>query len=722
MEQEKAFQTTDDRPVDRPMLDRRSFLQHIGAGIIILFAAEPFEGLAQGGGYPADFNAYLRIGEDGRISILSGKVELGQGVMTSLAQMAADELGVSLESIDMIMGDTDQCVPDGGTYGSLSVRVFGPALRSAAAAARTVLLDLAAEQLQVPKDTLGIENGVIRQVPKGSARITFAELAKGKKIVRKLEGKIVLKDVSQFKIMGQSPQRLDARAKVAGKAQYAGDIRLAGMLYARILRPPAHGARVGKADTTAAAAVPGVTVVNQDGLVAVLHADPEMAEKALAMIQAEVEFDNVRPAVDQETIFEHLVASAPAAVERGRKGDLAEGEKMAARLLERKYFNAYVAHASMETHTALAKVEGDKATLWVATQTPFPNQQEVARALGFSPQNVRVITPLVGGGFGGKSSGGQHAVEAARLAKITGKPVQVAWSRAEEFFYDAFRPAAMVHIKSGIDKNGRICLWDYRNYAGGSRGSDQYYDVPHNLLRIYGEWMSRDNSKLHPFSVGPWRAPAANTNTFARESHIDIMAAQAKIDPLEFRLHNTQDPRMRRVLEAAAGGFGWQKAVGPSRRGWGIACGFDAGTYVAAIAEVQVERTSGKVQVRRVVCAQDMGVVINPMGATMQMEGCVMMGLGYALSEGIRFKGGEILDRNFDTYELPRFSWLPKIETILVKNDQLAPQGGGEPVIILMGGLIANAIFDATGARLYHLPMTPARIKQALTDKEVPRI
>ncbi len=453
--------------------DRRDFLKQLGSGITILFFCEAPELEAQGGrGYPEDFSAYLRIGEDGRVAILSGKIEMGQGVMTSLAQMAADELGVSLQAIDMIMGDTDQCVPDGGTFGSLSTRVFGPALRAAAAAARSVLLDMAAEKLKVPKERLGVEAGTIREMPGGSTRITFAQLARGQKIVRNLEGKAILKEISQFRIMGQSPQRLDAVAKVTGKARYAGDVRLPGMLYARLLRPPSHGARLVKADTAEAAAVPGVTVVNQDGLIAVLHPDPKTAAHALEKIQAE--YEPAATAVDDQNIYEHLVAQAPAAAERGRKGDLAEGERMAGQVLERTYFNAYVAHAPMETHTALAQVENGKATVWAATQTPFPNQQEVARALGFAPQNVRVITPFVGGGFGGKSSGGQHVVEAARLARIAGKTVQVAWTRAEEFFYDAFRPAATIKIKSGLDRSGRMCLWDYRAYGCGSRGSDQY--------------------------------------------------------------------------------------------------------------------------------------------------------------------------------------------------------------------------------------------------------
>jgi nicotinate dehydrogenase subunit B len=289
----------------------------------------------------------------------------------------------------------------------------------------------------------------------------------------------------------------------------------------------------------------------------------------------------------------------------------------------------------------------------------------------------------------------------------------VCWSRAEEFFLDSFRPAAVVKIRSGVDGDGKICLWDYQVYAAGSRSSEQFYDVPNNLIRTYGRWGS-DTPKMHLFATGPWRAPGANINVFARESQIDMMAAKAKVDPLEFRMNNTSDKRMRRVLEAAAGRFGWKKAAGPSGRGIGVACGIDAGTYVALMAEVKVDSATGRVAVGRIVCAQDMGAVINPDGAKMQMEGCVMMGLGYTLSEEVRFNGGQILTSNFDMYELPRFSGMPEIETVLVKNDELSPQGGGEPAIVPVGAVVANAIFDAAGARLYEMPMTAGRVKEAM--------
>ena len=696
-------------------LDRRDFLKLIGGGIIVFFtcdATDLFGQGRQGPSYPADFNAYLRIAEDGKVTLFSGKIEMGQGVITSLAQEAADELGVALESIEMVMGDTDLCPYDSGTYGSMSTRFFGPAVRVAAAEAKTVLLDLAAKQLKAPKGNLSVENGMVFVTADRKSRVTFGQLAKGQKITRKLDGRAVTKSVSEFTLMGKPVKRTDALAKVTGKAQYAGDIRVPGMLYARILRPPAHGATVKNVDTSSAGKMPGVVVVNQDGLIAVLHQDPEAARKALASIKAE--FDLPKPAVDNATIFDHLFNSATQAQETDRRGDLGVGEKVAASVIEGKYLAAYGAHAPIETHTALARIEGGKATVWISTQSPFRNREQIAQAIGFTTENVHVITPFVGGGFGGKNPA-QQAVEAAELAKITGKPVQVAWSRAEEFFYDTYRPAAVVKIKSGIDRAGNICLWDYNVYFAGSRSAEQFYDVPHNIIRVYGGWMGGGVTP-HPFATGPWRAPGAPVNVFARESQIDIMAAKAKIDPLEFRLNNISDPRMRKVLQTAADRFGWKKAAAPSGRGYGIACAVDAETYVADIAEVTVHNASGRVKVKRILCAQDMGLVINPDGATMQMEGSIMMGLGYTLSEDISFKGGQILTTNFDTYELPRFSWMPQIETVLVKNDELPPKGGGEPPIVPIGAVVANAIFDATGARLYQFPMTPDRVRAALEN------
>ena len=691
--------------------DRRSFLEMLGGGIVIVVSLGPraLDAQDRRRSYPTDLNAYLRIGEDGRVTVFSGKIEMGQGVLTSQAQMMAEELGVALESIDMILGDTDRCPWDMGTFGSLTTRMFGPALRAAGAEARGVLEQLASEQLGVAKERLVVANGVVSVKDDGSRKVTYAQLAKGQTITRTLDEKAVLRAVADFTVMGRSPSRLDAHAKVTGAAKYSGDIRLPGMLYAKILRPPAHGATLASVDPSEAAKLSGVTVVHEGDLVAVLHVDPEAASAALARVKAA--WTPAPPGADQDGIFDELLLKAPAPNVRATKGSV-DAPPTGSRRFEHTYEKGYVAHAAMEPHTAIAAMENGKLTVWASTQTPFPLHDRLAPMLGLDPKAVRVITPFVGGGFGGKSAGRQ-AEEAARLAKITGKPVQVAFTRGEEFFYDTFDPASIVKIVSAIDDGGKMTLWDYDVYFAGDRAAELFYDVPNVRMRVFGGW-GGDAPTVHRFGVGPWRAPGANMNVFARESQIDVMAAAAGIDPLEFRLRNTSDARARRVLEEAAKKFGWKAAKGPSGRGVGVACGVDSGSYAALMAEVEVDRKRGTVKVVRVVCAQDMGVVVNPVGATMQVEGCITMGLGYVLTEELHFSGGQMSTENFDTYEIPRFSWLPKIETVLVKNDDLAPQGGGEPAIVPMGAVIANAVFDATGVRIFRLPMTPDRLKAAL--------
>ena len=695
---------------------RREFLKRFGGGIAIFVTFGGQLGLldqaeAQGrSGVPTDFNAFVRIGEDGRVTCLTGKIEMGQGPITSLAQMIADELDVPYERVDMVMGDTDVCPWDRGTWGSLTTRAFGPVLRAAAAEARGVLLELASQKLSVPVSRLEAKDGLIFDRKNERKRVTYGELAKGKPIARHLTVKPEIKDVSQFRIMGQPKLRRDSLEKVTGKAKYAADIRLPGMLYAKILRPPAHGAKLKKVDTSAARKVNGVRLVEDGDFIAVLHELPDVAQDALGRIKAN--FDVPPATVTDENIHEHLARLAPRRDVADKGGNLDKGRKLATRTVETTFFDGYVAHAPMETHAALAHIEDGKCTVWASTQNPFGARDKVARAIGFSSGRVRVVTPFVGGGFGGKTSNMQ-AVEAARLAKAVGRPVQVMRTREEEFFYDTFRPAAVVHIRSGIDSSGRMTFWDYEVLFAGERGAEHFYEIPHHRTTVRPRGWS-GGTGTHPFATGAWRAPANNTNTFARESQINAMAAAVGADPIEFRLRHLEDPRMIRVLKAAAKRFAWTPAATPSKRGFGVACGIDAGTYVAAIAEVAVDARSGEVEVKRVLSAQEMGIVVNPQGATIQMEGCITMGLGYALSEEVHFRGGQILDTNFHRYEIPRFSRLPKIETVLVEANDIAPQGGGEPAIVVMGAVIANAIHDATGARLQRMPMTPERVKVAL--------
>lgn len=700
-------------PSSQPLLSRRDFIKATGAGLFIFFTTGDlllFSGEVDSAPLPRDFNAFLRIGEDGRVSCFTGKIEMGQGIVTSLAQMLADELDVAFDSVDMVMGDTELCPYDSGTYGSLTTRVFGPALRQAGAEARAVLVGLASKQLGVPADKLDIEEGEIYEAGNPANRISYSELTRGKRIEHFVKGDVSPKKPAEFDLMNRPMRRADSIQKVTGKAQYAGDIRLPDMLYARLLRPVAHGAKIISVDTSEAEKITGVTVVREGDMVAVLHERWDIADAALRTIKAR--YDTPAAKVNTESIFDHLLEVAPTATTLQQGGSLNTGEKQSTAIIESTYLDGYVAHAPMEPHTATVEFKNGRATVWPSSQTPFPAQQEAARTLGIPADRVRVISPFLGGGFGGKTRNLQ-VIEAARLAKITGRPVQVAWSREDEFFDDSFRPAAVVKLRSGINSHKQISFWEYHVYFAGDRGAEQFYTIPHHRTFSHGGiWGVRDG--VHPFAVGAWRAPANNTNTFARESQIDIMAAEAGIDPLEFRRRHLNDSPIARVMNGAAKQFGWEKYSQQKGVGRGLACGVDAGTWVATIAEVEVDSSTGNVDVRRVVCAQDMGLCVNPEGATIQMEGCITMGLGYALTEEIYFEGGEILDRNFDTYEIPKFSWLPKIETVIIENTSAAPQGGGEPAIVTMGAALANAIYDACGARVYRLPMTPERVKEAI--------
>ncbi len=696
-------------------MNRKEFLTLLGGGLFILFTMGDLLGYTEeqqrrrGGELPTDFNAFLRVGEDGRVTCFTGKIEMGQGVITSLAQMLADELDVALDSVDMVMGDTDLCPWDMGTFGSMTTRFFGPPLRAAGAEAKKILLQMASEKLKKPIEQLFVENGIVMDKQSKKIKVAYAELTKGKRIAKHLKGEVKVKSPEEFKIVNKPVNRRDALLKVTGKAKYSADILFPDLLYAKILRPPAHGAKLLNVDLSEAKKIKGIIVVEEKDLIAVLHKYPDIAETALSKIKTK--FSQSSSTLNDQNIFEHLLSAKAEIKTVSQKGNLKSGEKLADQISEEIYYDGYKAHAPIEPHSAVAKFKGDKIRIWGSTQNPFTAKEEVAHALGIPSEKVRLSPPFLGGGFGGKTMNRQ-ITEAAKLAKITKKPVMVAYTREEEFFYDSFRPAAVVKIKSGMDKEGKINLWDYKVYFAGARGADPFYNFPNSNVQSVGSAWGSNN--VHPFATGAWRAPGNNTNTFARESQIDIMAAKAGIDPVEFRIKNLTDKKMVGVLKAAEKKFGWKSIKLPSGKGLGVALGIDAGTYVAMIAQINLNKKTGQVKVEHVVCVQDMGLVINPEGAKIQMEGCITMGLGYTLAEDLQFSNGEILDKNFDTYEIPRFSWLPKIETMILEKVNEPPQGGGEPAIITVGAAVANAIYDAAGIRLNQLPMTPERIKTAL--------
>lgn len=696
---------------------RRNFIKILGGGIFVFF--QPWSALdlfgltaQQARSLTKDYNAFLQIAEDGTVSCFTGKIEMGQGVITSLAQMMADELNVPMEKVRMIMGDTDLCPYDMGTWGSLTTRSFGPNMRAAAAEARGVLMDMASARLGVPPEQLEVKEGVIADFKNPGNKVTYAQLAKGQRLEKYLDVKPAVEDYKSFTYVGKSFKHSDAYEKVTGKAVYTGDIKLPGMQFARILRPPSHGARLVSVDVSAAEKTDGVKVVRDGDFIAVVSDNRENADIAIARINADYSFDEMK--VSDKTIFDYINSGQYRSNVVRSTGEIDSSRQLCDNIFEHEYHDPYLAHAAMETHSALAHFEDDKLTVWASTQSPFGLQDTIVRELGLTREKVRVITPFVGGGFGGKSSS-QQGVEAARIAGITGRPVMVVWTREEEFFYDTFHPASVVKIMSGIDKDGNIRMWDYHVYLAGTRGSETIYDVANARTTSYSE--DRKTYPVHPFGTGPWRAPNNNTNTFARETQIDIMAAAAGIDPLDFRLRNLKDEKMIACLRSVADKFGYKPGKIPSGRGIGMACGIDAGTWVAEMAEVKVDPGTGKVKVIRIAASQDMGLCVNPEGALIQMEGCITMGLGYTLTEELKFDGGNIGNRNFDTYEIPRFSWLPTIDCVILDRQDKAPQGGGEPAIIAVGAAVGNAIFDATGGRLFTVPFTPERVLAAINGK-----
>ena len=695
------------------LLQRREFLKLLGPGIYFLFSIDDLllgqQTRSTAGSYPEDFNAYFRIAEDGHVTCYSGKVELGQGSIASLAQMLAEELEVPFNSVSMVLGDTKLCPWDGGTNGSRSIKYFGPALRAAGAEAREVMIQMAAEYLKLPPERLIAKDGTISDKSDPKNKVAYGFLAQGKIIERHLQKKPPLKSPTDFKVCGKPLPRADFREKVTGGAQFAGDIRLPKMMYGKVLRPPGHGAKVKNVDLSAAKMNKDAIVLQEGDFIAVVHPLPDMAENTLSLIKAEYELPEAT--VDDRNIYERILNTTARDNIIEQKGDLDLGRKLAVQQFEESYFTPYIAHAPTETHSAIADVREDSATVWIGTQRPFGADSEIARAIGMTADKVRIITPYVGGGFGGKSQVGQ-AVQAARLSKMTGVPIQVVWTREEEFFYDTFQPAAVVKITSGLDASNRITFWDYQVFFAGERSSQNIYNVPN--LRTTSRGSGFGGGGPHPFPTGAWRGPGSNTNIFSRESHIDTMAAKTGLDPLEFRLQNLTDERMIRVIRAAAEKFGWTASKSLGGRGCGMVCLDYLGTYVAAMAQIQVDKNSGRIRVERIVHAQDMGPVINPEGACMQIEGAVTMGLGYCLSEEIHFSGGVIKDLDFRSYEIPRFSWVPQIEAILVENQKIAPSGCGEPPIVGMGAMLANALFNATGIRIRQLPLTPQRIKASL--------
>jgi isoquinoline 1-oxidoreductase len=691
--------------------DRRDFLKGFGLGIV--FIVPVTRALAQQRGesgrgagnqsLPNDVGAWIHLDEDGRITVFTGKVEVGQNTRTTLTQSVADELHVPMSSIHLVMGDTDVVPFDMGTFGSRSTPTMAPQLRKAAAAAREMLIAMAADQLQVAPSDLRIIDARFVNHDK-SKTLTLAEVAKGRKLVKVIPEDLTITQPKDWTIAGTSVTKVDAKVFVTGAHQYTTDIQREGMLYGKVVRPSAFNATLISVDAKAADAMTGVKVVTDGNFIGVASPDQQTATRAANAIVANWK---AAPQTSNAELFE-VLRKTPAGEGGGGvrpQGSIATGMAAADKKLEQSYTVAYIAHAPLEPRAAVAEWNGDKLTVWTGTQRPFGVRGELADAFHIPQEKVRVIVPDTGSGYGGKHTG-ECAIEAARLAKAAGKAVKLVWTREEEFTWAYFRPAGVIDVKSGVKSDGTITAWEFHNYNSGSAGLQIKYDIANNDIRFH-----ESNS---PLRQGSYRGLAATANHFARESHIDELAHAVNLDALEFRLKNTKDERLRGVLTAAADKLGWGKTKPSADHGFGISCGFEKGGYVATCVEIALESPTSKedlknkrVRIVRVVEAFDCGAVVNPMQLKNQIEGSVVQAIGGAMFESIEFKDGKILNPKFSSYRVPRFSDLPLIETVLVERKDIPSAGAGETPIVGLAPAVANAVFNVTGVRLRSLPLVP---------------
>jgi isoquinoline 1-oxidoreductase len=694
-------------------LDRRAFFKIAGAGLVVAFLLPDAVGMqppqrrrgGSGQSVSQEIAAWLHVGADSKLTVYTGKVELGQNIRTSLTQVVAEELCTPVERISLVMADTLRTPYDMGTAGSRTTPVMAAQLRRVAAAAREALLDLAASQAKIDRASLVVADGKVAE--KGTNRtFNFGQLTQGKKLMKVVGSEVVVTPTKDWKIAGTSVPKVDGRAFVTGTHRYASDIARPGMLFGKVLRPPAFKATLSTLDKQPVQALAGVTVVHEGDFVGVAAPTEHAATQAIAAIRAEWK---TVPQPSSDGLCEYLKTHPSTGrgggfggPSRNSQGSVKEGLAAADYKLEATYTVAYIAHTPLEPRAAVAEWADGKLTVWTGTQRPFGVRGELANALGTRAENIRVIVPDTGSGYGGKHTG-EAAIEAARLAKAAGKPVKVAWTREEEFTWAYFRPAGVIEVKGGVTKDGALTAWEFHNYNSGGSALRTPYDAANQQH----EFHSSDS----PLRQGSYRALAATANHFARESHMDDLAHAVKMDPLAFRLKNLKDERLRAVLEAAAKQFGWGKLKNGAGQGFGIAGGTEKNSYVATCAEVAADRSTGHVRVVRLVTAFECGTVLNPDHLKNQIEGAAVMGLGGALFEAIRFADGKILNAGFSGYRVPRFADTPIVEAVLVEPKNSTSAGAGETPIVSVAPAVGNAIFAATGVRLRSLPMVPNGLK-----------
>lgn len=747
-------------------LSRRQFLKGTGA-LIVSFSFTPrlSEALAQAtlppGGEldPTSLDSWLAVARDGSVTVFTSKVDLGTGIETALAQMVAEELDVPFKKIKMDVGDTAKSIDQMSTVGSRTIERGGPQLRQAAAAARQALLRLASERLKAPVENLTITDGVVSVIGDSSKRVSYGNLIGGKRFNVTITAKgtgwdmvvapeFKAKDPKDYKIVGTSVPRIDLPPKVMGTFTYTQDIRVPGMLHGRVVRPPVVTSIPVNVDDSSIKHIPGVVKVVQEGTFVGVVAKTEWAAiqavKALKVTWSEpttklpANPDELYAYLKNTKSFRDQVAA--------NKGNLASAFSQAAKTFEAIYRFPFQLHGMIGPSCAVADVRGDKATIWTGTQGPFRTRGAVANLLGFPEKNVRVIY-VEGSGCYGRLSTDDAPEDAAVLSRAVGKPVRVQWMRDEEHAWEPKGPAQLEMVRAGIDARGKITAWDFMDRSfpwtaaagmpllasrqvglkpkaqgspNGTQGGGQFYGFENQkVVAALIPWVHPDETPLRTSNL---RSPGDLARTFASESFMDEIASALGVDPVQFRLrYLSHNRRMSEVLLAAANKAQWKDRPSPApassgstATGRGISLADRGNTYVATVAEVEVDKSSGSVRVRRITIAHDCGLIVNPDGVKNQIEGNIIQGVSRSLMEEVQFDSSGVKNNDWSSYPILTFQDVPDIEIVLINRPEMPARGGGEPAIVPVPAAIANAIFDATGVRLREVPFTPNRVQAAL--------
>jgi CO/xanthine dehydrogenase Mo-binding subunit len=693
------------QPFDLLPPNERDYFGRFGDGLVVVLPAQRPGPSEWGRGGPPHGGAWIHVGPDGKARAYTGKVEVGQGTRTALSLLVAEELRLPLSAVELTMGDTDVCPWDMGTFGSRSMPDAAQHLRITGAATRGVLTEMAASKLGVTPADVELSDGQART--KNTQRrdsVSYGDLVKDLRRLELVPASTQPTPATDWKCAGQPVEDIGSRAVVTGARQYTSDLHPPDMLYGKVLFAPSYGSRLLQVDLRRAQALPGVTAIQEEDFVGVAAPDLPTAQAAIKAIRAEWQST---PQPSEHEIVDYLRQHPTEGedswdVLHHETGDVAAALASAPISLAATYQTAYIAHVPLETHAVLASWKDDRLTVWLGTQTPFRARHAISEALGLAESSVHVLVPPTGAGYGGKHAD-ELAVGAARLARATDHPVRIVYSREEEFTQAYFRPMSVIDVRSGADKDGGLTAWEFHNVNGGSAAARLPYRATHQKI---------DNQPTDsPLAQGPYRALAATANNFARESHLDELAALVGADPVEYRLRLLVDDRLAAVLRAVVARAGWTPRTAPQAppaagRGRGIAVGLEKGGRVATFAEVHVG-ADRRLEILRIVTGFECGAIVHPSNLRNQVVGATVMALGGALFEAVHFENGRILNPKLSEYPVPRFHDVPPIDVILLDRKDLPSQGAGETPLIAVAPAIANAIYDATGTRLRSLPLIP---------------